>query len=106
MTTTSSPSQAVMITVVEAPGCHFCTDAHEVLAGLAEQGHAIHVSSVEARSAEGVALMQRHRVGLSPLVLVDGAFFSQGRLPRRKLDRLLAQRASITAGAPEGARRG
>jgi hypothetical protein len=33
-----------------------------------------------------------------PLVLVDGAFFSAGRLPRRKLARLLTQPASTPAG--------
>jgi hypothetical protein len=95
-----------MITVVEAPGCHLCTDAHDALAALADQGHQIHVSSLQARSPKGLALMRRHRAGLSPLVLVDGAFFSQGRLPRRKLARLLAQRSSTTPGPAERAERG
>jgi hypothetical protein len=31
-----------------------------------------------------------------PLVLLDGAFFSQGRLPRRKLRALLASRPAVS----------
>lgn len=94
MTTTPCPPPSMSITMVEAPGCHFCAEAHEALAALVHQGHPIEISTVDAWSAEGQALMQRHRAGLSPLVLVDDAFFSHGRLPRRKLDRLIRQRWS------------
>ena len=103
MTTTPCPPRGVAITIVEAPGCHFCTDAHEALRELVEQGHQIEVTTVDATSSGGLALMRRHRAGLSPLVLVDGAFFSHGRLPRRKLTRLLEQRSFTTAIAAERA---
>ena len=48
------------------------------------------VESIDVRSAEGLRLMARHRAALSPLVLLDGVFFSHGRLPRRKLHKTLA----------------
>lgn len=100
MTTTPRPSPGPTITIVEAPGCHFCTDAHEALAELVEQGHHLQISTVDATTPHGLALMQRHRAGLSPLVLVDGAFFSHGRLPRRKLARLLEHRSSAFVPGP------
>ena len=100
MSPTPCPSREVRVTLVEAPGCHFCADAHEALAAVAEDGHRIEVSTVNALSTEGRALMQRHRAALSPLVLVEGAFFSQGRLPRRKLVRLLEQRQAAVAPRP------
>ena len=46
--------------------------------------------------------MARHRTPMSPLVLLDDTFFSSGRIPRRKLEKLLKSRyghASSTAGA-------
>lgn len=101
MTTTPCAPRPARITIVEAPGCHFCSEAHEVLAALVEQGHQIEINTMDARSPDGQMLMQRHRAGLSPLVLVDGTFFSHGRLPRRKLARLIEQRSSspVSSGA-------
>lgn len=72
-----------------APGCHLCADAQSLLAGL---GTAVEVERVEAISARGRDLLRAHRAALLPLVLIDGAWFSAGRLPRRKLERLLEQR--------------
>jgi len=40
-----------------------------------------------------------HRPAMNPLVLVDGAFFSSGRLPRKKLITLLERRGDRTAAA-------
>ena len=76
------------ITLVHAPACHLCEDAERA---LAELGHdlPIVVERIDATSARGVALVQAHRSAMYPLVLVDGALFSSGRLPRRKLRRLL-----------------
>ena len=36
--------------------------------------------------------MQTHGAAMSPLVLLDGAYVSAGRLPRGKLRKLLAAR--------------
>ena len=76
---------------MESEGCHLCTDAKEGLAEAAVS-HPLEVRTVDVRSHEGRGLMHTHRAALSPLVLLDGAFFSQGRLPRRKLDTTLRQR--------------
>lgn len=80
------------VTVVEAPACHFCEQAKRELARLAER-HALDVSVVGLTDPRGADLMRRHRAGMSPLVLLDGELFSVGRLPVRKLTRLLEQRA-------------
>jgi hypothetical protein len=53
--------------------------------------------------------MARHRAPMSPLVLLDGTFFSSGRLPRRKLEKLLKSRYGdppSTASAARGANHG
>jgi hypothetical protein len=91
--TTTEPAQ---ITLVESEACHFCEDAHRALAELAAS-YPFAVESVDVRSATGQRLMQLHRASMSPLVLLDGEFFSHGRLPRRKLAKVLAQRQSATA---------
>ncbi|MBX6371044.1 MAG: glutaredoxin [Acidothermus sp.] len=79
------------VVVVHAPACHFCEEAHSVLADLAGE-FPIEVRSVEATDPEGEALFRRWRAPMYPLVLVDGTFFSFGRLPRNKLRALLAAR--------------
>lgn len=95
---TSPGASPVHVTVVESEACHFCVDAHRVLLETAAR-YPVEVRTVDVRSAEGGELMQKHRATMSPLVLVDGAFFSTGRLPRRKLAHVLAQRfAAPTAG--------
>ena len=77
------------ITVVLSPACHFCDEADRVLAERARD-HAFALERVPFDTPEGHRLVAEHRPPLSPLVLVDGRFFSSGRLPRRKLERLLA----------------
>ena len=85
-------SHALMrVTVVESEACHFCEDALAALEELA-QDHELALEVVDIRSRTGQELTQRHRPSLTPLVLVDGEFFSQGRLPRRKFAKLLAER--------------
>ncbi|WP_134772567.1 thioredoxin family protein [Ornithinimicrobium flavum] len=79
----------MQIEVVDSPGCHSCDETHRVLAALEEDGYLIEVRSFDARTPQGQDLMQEHRAGLTPLVLVDGAFFSQGGVSRRELITLL-----------------
>jgi glutaredoxin len=81
------------ITVVHTRACHFCVDALDTLAAL---GDDIQVEPIEADSAAGMALVDTHRPTTFPLVLVNGAFFSQGRLPRRKLQALLSSRHAVS----------
>jgi thiol-disulfide isomerase/thioredoxin len=81
-----------VITVVYAPACHFCDDAQVALAELGRE-YPLRVELVDADSPRGMALVSEHRSPMFPLVLVDGRFFSYGRLPSRKLRRLLAREA-------------
>ena len=80
----------VVVTVVEAPACHLCEDAKSSLAALA-QSYPMTVNVVSITEVPGRTLMQTHRAPMSPLVLLDGAYFSSGRLPRRKLEKRLAK---------------
>ena len=80
------------VTLVVSSGCHFCRDAEDVLTELGREFR-LEVTRVDLRSPLGSELAQRHGAAMSPLVLLDGAFVSAGRLPRNKLCRLLAQRA-------------
>lgn len=83
------------ITVVSTPACHFCEDADQALQELARD-FAMEVSHVALDSAEGRRLVAVHRPAMSPLVLLEGAYFSSGRLPRKKLARQLARMAAAT----------
>jgi glutaredoxin len=77
--------------VVTAPACHFCSDAERKLDELGER-FAIDVTTIDISSPRGAEFVQLHRSPMSPLVLIDDEFFSFGRLPARKLERLLAKR--------------
>ena len=88
---TVSGAPPVRVAVVESEACHFCADAQHVLREAAAR-YPVEVRTVDVRSPEGEELMQAHRATMSPLVLLDGEFFSNGRLPRRKLAKVLAQR--------------
>ena len=80
----------VVVTLVEAPACHLCEDAKSALAVLG-QAYPMTVHVVSIGEESGRTLMQQHRAPMSPLVLLDGQYFSSGRLPRRKLERQLAK---------------
>ncbi|MBK8447240.1 MAG: glutaredoxin family protein [Micropruina sp.] len=85
------------ITLVTAAGCHFCDDAHQVLAKLATDDPSIKVEQVDACSEDGRRLLGQHRAAMNPLVLINGTYFSAGRLPRRKLEALLSTRTHTEA---------
>ncbi len=93
----SQPAGPPVVTVVHAPACHFCHDAEEALAVLAGDVPLL-VRSVGIDTPEGRALVAEHRPAMNPLVLLDGQFFSAGRLPRKKLARALASR-TVRVGA-------
>jgi glutaredoxin len=81
------------ITVVPSAACHFCDDADRTLAELAS-AFVYDVERVPLETAEGQRLVALHRPALAPLVLVDGEYFSAGRLPRKKLVQLLTARGA------------
>ena len=80
----------IVVTLVEAPACHLCEDAKFALVALA-RSFPMRVQVVSIGDEAGRALMEQHRAPMSPLVLLDGQYFSSGRLPRRKLERRLAK---------------
>jgi len=91
---TATDRQPAVITVVHSPACHFCDDAQAALEVLAGE-LPFTVELLDARQPRGAALLNEHRAGMYPLILVDGAFFSVGRLPRKKLRKLLEARAAV-----------
>lgn len=91
--TATSPAQ---VTVVHASACHYCDDAIQALVQLAATWP-LDVMVVELDSTEGALLVARHRPAMNPLVLIDGRYFSSGRLPRKKLLKVLAARGSGAA---------
>ena len=97
MTVETRPD-AAKVTLVHSPACHFCDDAEEALYELSAD-YPIDLSVVSIDSALGATLVAVHRPAMNPLVLVDGAFFSSGRLPRKKLVKLLERRGDRTAAA-------
>lgn len=86
--TTGTARRPAAITLVHATACHFCDEAEEVLAELSDR-YAIEVTLLHAESTAGAALLAEHRPAMYPLVLVDDAYFSYGRLSRKKLVRHL-----------------
>ena len=96
MPTTTRGSELPVVTVVHAPACHFCDDAQQALAAFATQ-FAFSVELVDAEEPRGAALMATHGAPMYPLILIDAAFFSSGRLPRKKLRKLLEARAALVA---------
>lgn len=88
----SEPTPLAHLTVVPAVACHLCEQADRIVAELGTT-YPLSVERVALDSDEGRRLVALHRPAQAPLVLVDGRFFSAGRLPRRKLDTLLRGRA-------------
>jgi hypothetical protein len=94
---TSLPLPGPAVTLVTAAGCHLCDDAHQTLEELVGKGFPVVLEVVEATSERGRSLLTEHRPPMNPLVLIDGSYFSAGRLPRRKLEALLRSRHAIGA---------
>ena len=90
------PAPDTAITVVHSPACHFCEDARAVLADLGTE-FPLTVEFVDCTEPRGAALIREHRAGMYPLVLLDGGFFSAGRLPRKKLRAELNSRFAAVA---------
>lgn len=84
------------VTVVHSLACHYCADAEHVLAALAREFR-LAVTFVLADTERGRDLVAEYRASMYPVVLVDGVFFSSGRLPRNKLRKLLQGRTAQAA---------
>lgn len=105
----SEPRPLAHLTVVPTVACHLCDQAQRALTELRET-FPFTVETLALDSAAGRRLVAQHRPAMAPLVLVDGRFFSAGRLSRRKLAALLQARSlrahddvwTEQAGAPRG----
>lgn len=82
--TATQTASALEVTIVHASACHLCDDAEAALAELATRVP-LRVAHVDATSEAGQRLLLAHRAGMLPLVLIDGRFFSSGRVPRGAL---------------------
>lgn len=82
----------VQVVVVTSADCHLCGDAVECLAELSRE-FPLDVREVDIGSPEGRDIVRVHRPAMPPAILVDGALFSVGRLPRKKLRRKLERAA-------------
>ena len=96
MITGSTAFDSVTVTDVHSPACHFCDDARAALTDLATE-FPLTVEYLACTDPRGAALIRQHRAGMYPLVLVDGGFFSAGRLPRKKLRAQLSSRFAAVA---------
>lgn len=82
------------VTLLTTQGCHLCEDAQAELLERAARGQ-VSLEVVPADSERAVDLMALHRPAMFPLVLINGESFSTGRLPRRKLDRVLSANGAV-----------
>ena len=101
--TLPDPDGLTTITIVTAPGCHFCTSAQETVRRLVTEGAAVRLVTVDIQSEAGLRLVAHHRPAMNPLVLLNDHYFSAGRLPERKLRATLRL---LDAQRLEGAGRG
>ncbi len=76
------------VVVVTSSPCHMCEDALQALSELSRE-FPLSIREVDIRSPEGALIVADHRPPMPPAVLVNGALFSSGRLPRKKLRRYL-----------------
>jgi hypothetical protein len=76
------------VLLVSSVACGHCADAEIVLERACAEG-LVDLEVVDAESDRGAALLAQYRPAMFPLVLLDGEFFSAGRLPRGPLARVL-----------------
>lgn len=90
------PTHPIEVVLVEAPACHLCEDAARAIEAIARE-RALSVRRVDIASAEGRAIVRRHRAPMPPIVSIDGALLGWGRLSRGKLRRRLDELTSSGA---------
>lgn len=84
-------TETIDVLLVTSPACHFCEEAGEALEELSGE-FPLEVRVIDIRTEEGAEVVRIHRPPMPPVVLVDGEFFSFGRLPLKKLRRHLENR--------------
>lgn len=84
-------SHPVQITLLSQSSCGFCDHAKEVLSRVGAD-YPLRITEIDLAGEEGQRLAARAGVLFAPGVLVDGEFFSFGRISERRLRRTLDQR--------------
>lgn len=84
------------VTLVTAPGCHFCEDAAQLLEEFRQSARLV-IREVGLTSEEGRELAIRYRVPFPPILVIDGVYFGHGRISRRKLERRLDELSQVEA---------
>ena len=83
-----------VVTLLTQTSCSFCEQAKETLAQLSQEQD-FETEEISLETEDGRALGERHGVLFAPGILVDGDFFSFGRLSERKLRRELQRRNDV-----------
>jgi thiol-disulfide isomerase/thioredoxin len=84
-------SHPVQITLLSQSWCGLCDHAKEVLSRIGAD-YPLRITEIDLAGEEGQRLAARAGVLFAPGVLVDGEFFSFGRISERRLRRILDQR--------------
>lgn len=84
----------VDVVLLTSPACHLCEDAKEALAELGRE-FPLAVREVGIGTPEGREIVERFRPPMPPAVVLNGSLFSSGRLPRKKLRKLLERSGRI-----------
>jgi glutaredoxin len=84
-------SHPIQITLLSQSSCGFCDHAKEVLSRVGAD-YPLRITEIDLAGEEGQRLAARAGVLFAPGVLVDGEFFSFGRISERRLRRTLDQR--------------
>lgn len=81
----------IAVSLLTQAGCHFCEQAKELLSRLAVE-YPIAVSTIDLSSTEGQRPAEGGGFLFPPGIFIDGALFSYGRPPEKKLRRELERR--------------
>ena len=85
-----------VITLLTQTSCSFCEQAKETLARLSQE-ESFETEEMSLETEDGRVLGERYGVLFAPGILVDGEFFSFGRLSERKLRRELQRRNDVSS---------
>ena len=85
----------IHITILEQEQCHFCREAYALLDQLCTE-YPLDIVRESLDSPAGQQLAIRHGILFAPGILIDGEFFSYGRVSERKLRRDLWRRQSLS----------
>jgi glutaredoxin len=84
----------IHVLVLTREQCHWCDEAKVILAQLTPD-YDLSVATVDITTPQGEALALQNGILFPPGVFLDGATFSSGRLPQRKLRKELERRLHL-----------